>query len=55
MTGIFKKVKSTIAKDLGLKGRGHYLRTELDTSVIPGFAGKPDKEKEAILAAWSEL
>ncbi|MBW2596100.1 MAG: hypothetical protein JRC93_09025 [Deltaproteobacteria bacterium] len=55
MSGIFKKVKSTIAKDLGLKGRGHYLQTELDTSVIPMFDSKSDKEKEAILAGWSEL
>jgi|APSaa5957512535_1039671.scaffolds.fasta_scaffold158941_2 hypothetical protein len=55
MNGIFKKVKSTIAKDLGLKGRGHYLQTHLDTSVIVGFDSKSDKEKEAILAGWSEL
>jgi len=55
MNAIFKKVKSTIAKDLGLKGRGHYLQTELDTSVIPEFSSKSDKEKEAILAGWSEL
>lgn len=55
MSAIFKKVKSTIAKDLGLKGRAHYLQTSLDTSVIPGFGGKKDKEKEAILAGWSEL
>jgi len=55
MSGIFKKVKSTIAKDLGLKGRGHYLQTGLDTSVIPDFATRSEKEKEAILAGWSEL
>ncbi len=55
MNGIFKKVKSTIAKDLGLKGRGHYLQTHLDTSVIVGFGSKSDNEKEAILAGWSEL
>ena len=55
MSGIFRKVKSTIAKDLGLKGRGHYLQTELDTSVIPGFGSKSEKEKDAILAGWSEL
>jgi hypothetical protein len=55
VNGIFKKVKSTIAKDLGFKGRGHYLQTSLDTSVIPNYADKSEKEQEAILAAWSEL
>jgi hypothetical protein len=55
MSGIFKKVKSTIAKDLGLKGRAHYLDTSLDTSVITGFDSRSDKEKDAILAGWSEL
>lgn len=55
MRTIFKKVKSTIAKDLGLKGRAHYLQTELDTSVIPEFNSKSDKAKEAIYAGWSEL
>jgi len=55
MNGVFRKVKSTIAKDLGLKGRAHYLQTELDTSVISGFSSKSDKEKEAILAGWSGL
>jgi len=55
MNAIFKKVKSTIAKDFGLKGRAHYLQTGLDTTIIPGFGEKSDKEKEAILAGWSEL
>lgn len=55
MNGIFKKVKSTIAKDLGLKGRARYLNTSLDTSVIPGFTEYGDKAQEAILAGWSEL
>lgn len=52
---VCKKVKSTIAKDLGLKGRAHYLETELDTSVIPEFSNYTDKEQEAILCAWSQL
>ena len=52
---IFKKVKSTIAKDLGLKDRGKYLKTNLDTSVIPNFCSYNDKTKESIQAAWSEL
>ncbi len=55
MNSIFRKVKSTIAKDLGLKGRGHYLQTGLDTSFIPNFTSRPEKEKDAILAGWSEL
>jgi hypothetical protein len=55
INSIFKKVKSTIAKDLGLKGRAHYLKTELDISVIPDFDSKSEKEKDAILAGWSEL
>jgi len=55
MNGIFKKVNSTIAKDLGLKGRARYLQTSLDTSVIAEFSNKSDKEQDAIRSAWSEL
>ncbi len=51
---IFKKVKSTIAKDLGQKGRAHYL-AQLDTSSLPEYDSRSEKEKEAILAAWSGL
>ncbi len=51
---VFKKVKATVAKDLGLKGRGKYLET-LDTSVMGGFAVLAPKAREAALAAWSEL
>jgi len=51
---VLRKVKSTIAKNLGFKGRGHYLQS-LDTSPIPNFEGFSEKEKEAIWAAWSEL
>jgi hypothetical protein len=54
MRAVFKKVRSTIAKDLGQKGRAKYL-TNLDTSWTPGFDGLSDKEKEAVHAAWSEL
>ena len=50
-----RKVKSTIAKDLGLKGKGAYLATKLDTSVIPDFEKQPPNVKEAILVGWSEL
>lgn len=52
-TGVSKKVNSTIAKDLGLKGKGKYLKTKLDTSAFPDFDSYPDKMKEAILVAWS--
>ena len=55
LNSISKKVKSTIAKDLGLKGRGHYLQTALDTSVIADYDAKTEKEREAILSAWSWL
>ncbi len=55
ITAIFKKRKCTIAKDLGLKGRTHYLSTDLDTSSIPDFDNYPDKTQDAIHAAWSEL
>jgi len=50
-----KKVKSTIAKDLGLKGKGKYLQTKLDTSVIDDFDSYNTKAQEAILAGWSSL
>lgn len=55
LNAVFKKVSSTIAKDLGLKGKKHYLTTQLDTSVIPNFAEKSEIRREAIFAAWSEL
>ena len=51
---VARKVKSTIAKDLGLKGRGKYLAT-LDTSAIPAFSQLDEKLQDAILAAWSAL
>lgn len=55
LTNVRKKVKSTLARDLGLKGRAHYLETGLDTSVIPAYSNYSAKEQEAILCAWSEL
>ena len=55
ITAIFRKVKPTIAKDLGLKGKAKYLDTKLDKSPIDGFDDRPSKLQEAILAAWSEL
>ena len=55
MNSVYRKVKSTIAKDLDVKGRARYLQTHLNTSVISGFGSRSDKEKEAILSGWSEL
>lgn len=51
---VFKKVKSTLAKDLGQKGRARYL-AHLDTSWAPTYSQLSDKQKEALQAAWSEL
>jgi len=52
---VFKKVKGSIARDLGLKGRARYLDTSLNTSLIKGFDNYSDKSKDAILAGWSAL
>ncbi len=49
-----RKRKSTIAKDLGLKGRARYLDT-LDTSPIDKFPELDLLVKEAVLVAWSDL
>lgn len=49
------KVKATIAKDLGLKGRAKSLETELDKSVIEDYDAYPTKAQEAILVGWSSL
>jgi hypothetical protein len=54
MKGVFKKGKSTLAKDLGQKGRARYL-TNVDTSVLPQFVAFTEKQQEAVLAVWSEL
>jgi len=51
---IVKKVKAAIAKDLGFKGKAHYLST-INTSVIPNFSDLSDKLQEAVLVGWSEL
>jgi Holliday junction resolvasome RuvABC endonuclease subunit len=50
-----RKVKSTIAKDLGMKGKAKYLETQFDSSAIAGFDDYKEKEQEAILVAWSSL
>ena len=54
MNAVCKKVKSTIAKDLGMKGRGKYLLS-FDTSRLAGFDTLPEKGREAALAAWTGL
>ena len=50
-----RKVKPTIAKDLGLAGRAKALDEDLETSVISDFQSYSTKEQEAVLAAWSDL
>lgn len=50
-----RKVKPTIAKDLGLAGRAKALEEDLDTTAIPDFSTYSTKEQEAVLAAWSDL
>ena len=49
-----RKRKSTIAKDLGLKGRARYLAT-FDTSPIAEFDDLSSLVQEAVLVAWSDL
>jgi hypothetical protein len=51
---VVKKVKSTLAKDLGQKGKARYLAA-LDTRAFPGFATMSKNKQEAIYAAWTEL
>ncbi len=49
-----RKRKSTMAKDLGLKGRAHYLST-FDTSSIDTFHDLDLLVQESVLVAWSDL
>ena len=55
MDSVVRKVKPTIAKDLGLKGRAKALTEDLDYSLINDLDQKSDKEFEAIVVAWSCL
>lgn len=50
-----RKVKATIAKNLGLTGRAKALEEDLDSSVLADYNKCSAKEQEAILAAWSGL
>jgi len=52
---VVRKVKPTIAKDLGLRGKAKALVEDLDYSKIDGLDKKSDKEFEAIVVAWSCL
>jgi hypothetical protein len=54
LQNVATKRKSTIAKDFGLKGRGHYVK-EIDTSMISTFDEFDLLLKDAVLVAWSEL
>ncbi len=55
LKAVYKKMGSTIAKDLGLKGKATLLKTDLDTTVIDGFEKFSEKLKDAVLSAWTEL
>lgn len=54
-SNVVRKVKPTIAKDLGLPGKASSLTDKLDKSLLPGLFSMPDKEFEAVVVAWSEL
>ena len=49
------KVKSTIAKDFGVKGKGKYLDTKVDYSKIPDYDELKTNTKESIQVALSML
>lgn len=50
-----KKVKGSIAKDLGLKGRASSLLDTSNTSLIKDFDNYSKKSQDAIFAGWSKL
>lgn len=52
---IKRKVKSTIAKDFGLKGKGKYLATKVDYSKISEYDKKNSRIQESIQVALSML
>lgn len=52
---VVRKVKQTIAKDLGLPGKAKALKTDLDLSLINGLDEMSEKQFEAVVAAWSAL
>lgn len=52
---IKRKVKSTIAKDLGMKGKGKYLETKADFTKIVGYEKANKNTQESIQVALSML
>ncbi|SMD46368.1 hypothetical protein SAMN00777080_5053 [Aquiflexum balticum DSM 16537] len=50
-----RKVKGTIAKDLGLKGKGKYIETKADFSSIPEYEKSNGNIQEAIQIGVSML
>ena len=52
---IKRKVKSTIAKDLGIKGKGKYLETKADFTKIVGYEKANKNTQESIQVAISML
>ena len=50
-----RKVNSTIAKDIGLKGKAKYLSTEYDYSTITEYSGMSKNLQEATQVAISML
>ncbi len=52
---VVRKVKRTIAKDLGLPGKVKALKSDLDISLISGLDQMSEKQFEAVVAAWSAL
>lgn len=51
---VVRKIRSTLAKDLGQIGKATYL-SRVDCSAIEGYYAMPPKVQEAALCAWSEL
>ena len=49
------RIKSTIAKKLGYKGKGHYLNNYFINKKLPDLDKESDKIKEAVLVAISGL
>ena len=54
-SNVIRKVKPTIAKDLGLIGKAKALINDLDYSLIDGLKEMSPKEFESVVVAWSEL
>lgn len=52
---VTRKIKSTIAKDLGLKGRAKYLKSLPTSTLFKEFESYSENEKDAILVGLSEL